>query len=145
MTTDFDPDAVANEIGLESLSTKNGAIDMKFVSNGDNSEHVMLAMSDAMGDMLDKHDATNYVEFTLQKRGKPTYDVCVRRHHRPTPHELRQEAEAKLEAARTAMSKLMDKLDETTDGLGDWHDATEYLTWARSEVRDAWLAAGGGQ
>jgi hypothetical protein len=56
-----------------------------------------------------------------------------------------REVEAKLGAARTAMSKLMDKLDETSDGLGDWHDATEYIDWARSEVRDAWLAAGGGQ
>jgi hypothetical protein len=54
-------------------------------------------------------------------------------------------AEAKLAEARTSMSKLMDKLDETSDGLGEWHDATEYVDWARREVRDAWLAAGGGQ
>lgn len=33
------------------------------------------------------------------------------------------------------LEKLIRKIDETTDGLGEWHDATEYLEWARKEVQ----------
>lgn len=33
------------------------------------------------------------------------------------------------------LEKLIRKIDETTDGLGEWHDATEYLEWVRKEVQ----------
>ena len=60
-----------------------------------------------------------------------------------TAYARAEAAEAKLAEARRLASRAIDKLDETASGLGDWHDATEYLTWARSEVRDIWLATGG--
>ena len=50
-----------------------------------------------------------------------------------------------VEDVRKMSSKLMDNLHETSNGLGDWHDATEYIDWANKEVRDIWLAAGGGK
>lgn len=31
--------------------------------------------------------------------------------------------------------RLIRKIDETTDGLGEWHEATEYLEWVRKEVQ----------
>lgn len=33
------------------------------------------------------------------------------------------------------LEKLIRSLDETIDGLGEWHDATEYLEWVRKEVQ----------
>lgn len=42
-----------------------------------------------------------------------------------------------------ALTRLIRKLDSTADGLGDWHDATEYIEWARREVQDIYLAATG--
>nr|WP_296764115.1 hypothetical protein [Rhodococcus sp. (in: high G+C Gram-positive bacteria)] len=34
-----------------------------------------------------------------------------------------------------SLRRLMRHLDDTADGLGDWHDGTEYVEWARSEVQ----------
>ena len=42
-----------------------------------------------------------------------------------------------------ALSRLITKLDNTADGLGDWHDATEYIEWARREVQDIYLTTTG--
>lgn len=53
-------------------------------------------------------------------------------------------AEAKLANVRASLSRLIDQLHETSSGLGEWHDATEYIDWAQREVRDIWLAIGGG-
>ncbi|NKS17333.1 hypothetical protein GS490_13485 [Rhodococcus hoagii] len=33
------------------------------------------------------------------------------------------------------LERLIRKIDETTGGLGEWHDATEYLEWVRKEVQ----------
>ncbi|WP_175271493.1 hypothetical protein [Prescottella equi] len=33
------------------------------------------------------------------------------------------------------LEKLIRDIDETTDGLGEWHDATEYLEWVCKEVQ----------
>ncbi|NKS02569.1 hypothetical protein GS528_16420 [Rhodococcus hoagii] len=33
------------------------------------------------------------------------------------------------------LEKLIRKIDETTDGLGEWHDATEHLEWVRKELQ----------
>lgn len=33
------------------------------------------------------------------------------------------------------LEKLIRKIDETTDGLGEWHEATEWLEWVRKEVQ----------
>lgn len=65
-------------------------------ADGESSEAVLLAISDAMGTMLDTRAAENYVEFTVHKQGKPSYTVCVRRYERPTPHDLRKKAEARI-------------------------------------------------
>ena len=46
---------------------------------------------------------------------------------------------AKLAEAVQGMWRLIRKLDETSDGLGDWHDATEYIDWARKEVQEIYV------
>lgn len=39
------------------------------------------------------------------------------------------------------LEKLIRKIDETTDGLGEWHEATEYLEWVRKEVQRILIAS----
>ncbi|MFB7860137.1 hypothetical protein [Rhodococcus qingshengii] len=48
---------------------------------------------------------------------------------------------AKLAEAVQGMWRLIRKLDETSDGLGDWHDATECIDWARKEVQEIYVRA----
>ena len=50
-------------------------------------------------------------------------------------------AEERLAEAIKGMWRLIHKLDETADGLGDWHDATEYVQWARKEVQEIYVRA----
>ncbi|MDV8022293.1 hypothetical protein [Rhodococcus sp. IEGM 1330] len=106
----LDPEKVEDQLVLESFEAKDGSIDVKIVTNGEDAERVMLAISDSMGEMLDTYEATNYVEFTVSKRGRPTFVTTIRRFGKPTPHELRQQAEAerdewraRAEAAEAAM------------------------------------------
>lgn len=107
-TDDVDP---ADEMMIRDMSVKDGVMNMTMTSGGPESEAVLLAMADAMGTMLDEHDATNYVEFDLRKRGLPAYSVCVRRYHRPTPHQLRKEADARADAAEAAIARVNELAD----------------------------------
>jgi len=93
-----------DEMQIHSFDVKDGVMNLKMTSGGEESEAVLLAMSDAMGELLDKHDATNYVEFDLHKRGRPAYSVCVRRFHKPTPHDLRVQAEARVKELEATVS-----------------------------------------
>ena len=53
------------------------------------------------------------------------------------------ESDARLVEVQGCLSRLMNKLHEQAEGLGDWHDATEYLEWAEAEVRTVWLRSKG--
>ena len=46
-------------------------------------------------------------------------------------------------ATTDALTRLIIKLDNTADGLGNWHEVTEYIEWARREVQDIYLTATG--
>lgn len=88
---------VEEGLRLKSLTVENGESNLSITTSGI-AEHTVLTMLDGLADMLG--DATNYVEFDLRRRGKTPVSVCVRRYQRPTPHELREKAEAKLDAIR---------------------------------------------
>ena len=55
--------------------------------------------------------------------------------------ECANEQAAKLAEAVKGLWTLIIALDNTADGLGDWHDATEYVEWASKEVRKIYLCA----
>ena len=44
-----------------------------------------------------------------------------------------------VDETRAALSRLMDKCRETSDGLGSWDEGSEWLDWAHEEVRQIWL------
>lgn len=70
---------------------------------------VVKTVAAAMARMLG--DATNYVECEMKPAGEPGYTVTIRRSEKPTPHELRQRAEAEVERLRgivEAVEKLVD-------------------------------------
>ena len=107
---------VADGFGIRSLKAEGGAMDLTLQANTDESEALLLAMSDACGQMLDRHDATNYVEFTVRKRGRSAYVVHVRRDLGKTPHTLREEAEAERDAARAAHQALTEAVRAMVEG-----------------------------
>ncbi|OZC62755.1 hypothetical protein CH276_14135 [Rhodococcus sp. 06-470-2] len=106
-----DPEKVEDQLLLESLTTTDGSIDVKIVTNGEDAERVMLAISDSMGEMLDTYEAANYVEFTVSKRGRPTFVTTIRRFGKPTPHELRQQAEAERDEWRARAEAAESELE----------------------------------
>lgn len=136
---DADPGTVADGFGIKSLQVQDGAADLKFVANTEQAEHLMLAISDACGHMLDSNDATNYVEFQVAKRGRPTYVVHVRRHMRPTPHKLREQAEARAGKAEAALKRVRALTYADTSG-SEWvhvHDDPKADSW---ECAACWAA-----
>lgn len=145
---DTDGGDPADEMRIREMSVKDGVANLTMTSGGPESEAVLLAMADAMGSMLDEHDATNYVEFDLRKRGMPAYSVCVRRYNRPTPHQLRKEADARAEAAEGTLAELMgdlsktiDTLREHADSIGTGDDGHEWLCYAEKLVQQAYAKA----
>jgi len=65
-----------------------------------------------MRGVLDGHGASNYVEMEMTdgKTGEG-FTVTVRRRERPTPHELRQQAETRAERLAAELEKARDRLD----------------------------------
>ncbi|MCZ4649505.1 hypothetical protein O4106_22030 [Rhodococcus pyridinivorans] len=97
--------------GIKSITAEDGHIDMKMVANNEDAERIMLATSEAMGMMLETHDAPNYVEFDVAKRGRSKYTVTVRKSVKPTPHQLRQKAEERADKAEATLGRVRDLLD----------------------------------
>jgi len=69
---------------------------------------VLLGMTEAMATALG--DAENYVEAEVQAAGEPRYIFTVRRYGKPTPHELRRQAEAERDDLAAANVELRNEL-----------------------------------
>lgn len=48
-----------------------------------------------------------------------------------------------FDRVQSDLDRLMSDLNEITQGLGDWHDSTEYLAWAGDRIREIWLRSKG--
>lgn len=110
-------DDPTDDMLLKSLTANEGHVDLTMEAGGPKSEAVLLAISDACGQMLDEHDATNYVEFTVAKAGRPAYVVNVRRTVGRTPHQLRLAAEKERDELRAEVERL--RWDATSRDLSD--------------------------
>lgn len=109
-------------LGLKSFTVENGEANLSATTEGV-AEATVLVMLDGLADMLG--DASNYVEFDLRRRGKVPVSVCVRRYHHPTPHELREKAEAERDALR-AQAQRVEALHHPGEPVRDtvddpWH------------------------
>lgn len=123
-----------DDLLLRSLSTNGGNLDIELEAGGPNSEQALLLISDACGQMLDDNAATNYVEFTVSKRERPTYIVLVRRYAKPTPHDLRRAAEDERDAAREEVAVLERENDairaQRTEEVHAWHQDQDRIARA---------------
>lgn len=106
--TEIDPETVADGFGIRSLAPEDGAAVLTTVADTEQARALVLAMSDACGRMLDDDQATNYVEFEVMKAERPAYVVHVRRAERPTPHQLRREAEARVAELEAQLERADD-------------------------------------
>lgn len=135
--TEGAPDPTSDMLIKAMGANPEGGIDLTLAAGGPNSEGVLLAIADACSDMLDKHNAENYVEFGVTKRGREAMLVTVRPAHRPSPHQLRRQAEDKLDAILAAIA--------SPDGAepDHAHDPAEYSPACGACVLAAVRAAAG--
>lgn len=111
-TKPFDLDTIADEFGIKGLTMEDGIATLTTAPTTEQSRALVLAMSLACGRMLDDDQATNYVEFEVSPAGHPGYIVHVRRGERPSPHDLRKAADARiaeLEAQRDRITDLFEQ------------------------------------
>ena len=111
-TPPLDPDAIADEFGIESLGVVDGVATLTTTPTTEQSRALVLAMSLACGKMLDDDQATNYVEFEVSPAGHPGYIVHVRRGERPSPHDLRKSADARVAELEARVAELEEQLNQ---------------------------------
>ncbi|MEU9014318.1 hypothetical protein AB0D12_32015 [Streptomyces sp. NPDC048479] len=124
---------------LKAMDIKDGVLTLET----EPAREILLTLVASMRGMLDGYGAENYLETEMiasnasvsldMRDGKnPTddYTVTIQRRTRPTPHEFRQKAEARvtqLEARLTNAKKLVD----------GWQQASqEHAQYAQSKVMD---------
>jgi len=105
---------------------KDGALDVEMTE--DEAHNTITIMADAMAKMLG--DADNYIEFVATpgklSKLRGSYVITVGRGGRPTPHELRVQAENERDDAREEATELEGKLTDlcyslaTEDEIGEW-------------------------
>ncbi|TQE33135.1 hypothetical protein [Streptomyces ipomoeae] len=126
---------------MRSLTAKDGVLTLDLESARD----IVKLFVATMHGMLDGHGATNYLETDFTVRGSlsmdvrcadhpdQAYTVTIQKRSHPTPHELRQAAEQRLEAVLTECEQLEAEL-----GLVHTTDAAN----ARGAIRRIRAAAG---
>lgn len=82
------------------MSEDGTGVDATFHADTEEAEAILLAIAESCGQLLDAHEAVNYLEFTVVHKTdtRPKYLVRVQRYEKPTPHELRLIAEAERDA-----------------------------------------------
>jgi hypothetical protein len=80
---------------IRKLEAKDGAAELTLTE----AHEVVEGITAAFAKMLDDVDAVNYIECEMKAAGGPRYLFTIQRYRKPTPHELRKLAEAKLVAA----------------------------------------------
>jgi hypothetical protein len=77
--------------------------------------------------MLDETEAPNYVEFQAQWKRSKWIVCCIQRREGKTPHQLRQEAEAKCDTMLDAIKTIgRDAVDVPNLGPGFWISDEDY-------------------
>lgn len=104
--TELQGERVADEFGIQSLTTVNGVATLATVPTTEQARELVLTMSLACGQMLDADQAQNYIEFEASPANRPGYIVHVRRAGGPSPHTLRREAEVRAEQAEARVAEL---------------------------------------
>jgi hypothetical protein len=104
---------------MRGLNIKNGVATLSL----EPAREILLTLVATMRTMLDSHDAENYLEteitapsvsLDLQDGQNPTdsYTVTIQRRHRPTPHEFRQQAEARVTELETELAQAKADLQQ---------------------------------
>jgi hypothetical protein len=112
---------------LHSMCLDGGAFDMTLTG----AHALVTAQVEACRTILDDADADNYVEIDFHVADGPTYKMVIGRPNKPTPHEMRRRAEAKL----AAVEDVLDGFGHLTDPGPSGHDADCLICWVVSEIR----------
>lgn len=162
---DLAAEILADGTMLKGLDIKDGVVTLET----EPAREILLTLVAAMRGMLDEYGAENYLETEITapsvsldlrdgQNPRDSYTVTIQRRQRPTPHEFRQQAEAKLanaqklvagwkqaseEHARFGQSKVMDEIpgmaqkqEGRSDQLADC--ASELADVLKGENPDEW-------
>lgn len=96
---------------LRSLTIRDGVATLELAE----ATEMVRIFAAGMRGVLDGHGASNYVEMEMVDGANgDAFTVTVRRRERPTPHELRQQAEARADRAEAENARLRAELAEST-------------------------------
>lgn len=148
---ELEADSINRDFGIQAMSIAPGESTLTTKPTTERARRLVLAMSLACGRMLDEDQAPNYVEFEVSPAGQPGYVVHVRRAGGPSPHSLRQAAEARAERAEARVAELEAEaqaeacaIDEARGDLNDALDRVAAAETARAALIESWESEANG-
>lgn len=122
---DLAAEILADGTLLKALNIKDGVVTLET----EPARELFLVLVASMREMLDSYGAENYLETEITapsvsldmrdgENPRDAYTVTIQRRQRPTPHEFRQQAEARL----TAVCNECDRIEEEAYGQHDEDD-----------------------
>ena len=113
---DLAAEILADGTLLRGLNIENGVATLEM----EPAREILLTLVASMRTMLDSHGAENYLETEITapsvsldladgQNPHDAYTVTIQRRYRPTPHEFRQQAEARVTELEAELARLADQ------------------------------------
>lgn len=124
-------DFMIGKVSVKDIMVREGRMDIVM--------HTEMAsvVANALAAILEDSKAENYVEMHMRGSDRKEYTVLVRRHEKPTPHEMRMRAEAE----RDRLTSILAALRAPSDAVIEWEDPAFPLTVADQDILAAVAAA----
>jgi|GEM_PF-5286960 len=102
----------ADQLMLAEVKAGGGNLYLKVHGGGPKTEAILLSIADSMRDMLDTHNAPNYLEMEIAGPDGKRYIMLLQRRGKITPHEARKAAEAERDALAATVERVRALADE---------------------------------
>lgn len=100
----------ADALMLDSAGPSSTGFDIQMHAGGPKTQETLIFIADSMRHALDEHKATNYLEMELRASDHRQYVMTLqRRGGAVTPHQARQAAERRAEAAEGTLAAVQER------------------------------------
>lgn len=99
---------------LDSAKSTPTGFDIQMHAGGPKTEETLIFIADSMRSALDEYDAKNYLEMKLRASDHKNYVMTLQRQGGAlTPHEAREAAESRAEAAETMLAAVRERVADS--------------------------------